>query len=77
MNNPNDYVGFRIANDYITDRLEYEESRRLIKQSKSKTKRPSKFYCAICRTLVSVGHMFVAFGRRLERFDMGLRESNA
>lgn len=75
MNIPNEYVGFTIAENYITDRLEYEKSRRLIKQIKPK--RPSKFYCAICHTLVSLGHMFVAFGRRLERFDMVLRESKA
>ena len=75
MNNPNEYVGMSIAKNYIADRLEYEESRRLIKQIKAKD--PSRFYCAICQTLVSTGHMFVAFGRRLERFDIVLRESKA
>ena len=72
MNNPDEYVGMIVAKNYIADRLEYEESRRLIKQIKSK--RPTRFYCAICKTLVSTGHMFVAFGRRLERFDIILRE---
>jgi len=73
MNNPNEYVGMSIAKDYIAKRLEYEESRRLINQIKPK--RPTRFYCAICQTLVAMGHMFVSFGRRLERFDIGLRES--
>jgi len=75
MNNLNQYVGMSVAKNYIADRLEYEESRRLIKQIKPK--RPTRFYCAICKTLVSTGHMFVAFGRRLERFDIVLRESKA
>lgn len=73
MNNPNEYVGMTVAKNYIAERLEYEESRRLIKRIKPK--RPTRFYCAICKTLVSIGHMFVTLGRRLERFDMGLRES--
>lgn len=74
MNNPNEYIGFQIANDYMADRLAYEENRRQIKQIKHK--RPTKFYCAICHTLVYLGHMLVAFGRRLERYDLRLRESN-
>ena len=73
MNNPNEYVGMSVAKNYIADRLEYEESRRLIKRIKPM--RPTRFYCAICQTLVAIGHMFVAFGRRLERFDIVLRES--
>lgn len=74
MNNLDEHVGLSIAKSYIADRLEYVETRRLLKQIKPK-RRPRKFHCAICHTLVSIGHMLVAFGRRLERFDMVLRES--
>jgi hypothetical protein len=75
MNNPNEYVGLRIAKDYMDDRQQYEESRRMIKQKM--VKRPSRFYCAICRSLVSIGHVLVAFGHRLEEFDLVLRQSKA
>ena len=73
MNTPNDYVRLKIAKNYIADRMEYEESRRKIEQAIPK--RPGRFYCAICRTLVYTGRAFVAFGRRLERFDLVLRKS--
>ena len=69
----NEYVGLSLAKNYMKDRLDYEESRRMLRQIKQK--RPSKFYCGICHTLVSLGHVLVAFGRRLERFDLVLRES--
>jgi hypothetical protein len=73
MNTPNDYVRLNIAKSYIADRLQYEETRRKIKQTR--IKRPSRFYCGICRTLVYFGHVLVAFGRRLERYDLVLRDS--
>lgn len=72
MNTPNDYVRLNIAKSYIADRLQYEETRRKIQQTRKK--RPTKFYCGICRTLVYFGHLLVAFGRRLERYDLVLRE---
>lgn len=73
MNTPNDYVRLNIAKSYIADRLQYEETRRKIKQTR--IKRPSRFYCGVCRTLVYFGHVLVAFGRRLERYDLVLRDS--
>jgi hypothetical protein len=73
MNTPEDYVRLSIAKDYMAERLAYEDTRRKIKQTK--VKRPTKFYCAICHGLVNVGHLLVAFGRRLERFDLVLRQS--
>jgi hypothetical protein len=73
MNTPNDYVRLSIAKDYMADRLEYEDIRR--KLNSTKLKRPSRFYCAICHALVNIGHVLVAFGRRLERFDLVLRRS--
>lgn len=73
MYHPNECVGLHLANDYIKDRHQYEESRRLLKQIKRM--RPSRFYCIICRSLVSLGHVLVAFGRRLERYDLVLRQS--
>lgn len=73
MNTPDDYVRMSIAKNYIADRLEYEELRRIM--TKQKSKKPSRFYCAICHALVNIGHLLVAFGRRLERFDLVLRNS--
>jgi hypothetical protein len=73
MENPNEYVGLQLANNYIHDRHQFEESRQLLKQIK-KTK-PSRFYCAICRSLVTLGHMLVVMGTRLERYDLLLRQS--
>lgn len=73
MENPNEYVGLHLANDYIKDRHQFDESRRLLKQMK-RTK-PGRFYCAICRTLASFGHLSVAFGGRLERYCLVLRQS--
>lgn len=75
MNNPNEYIGLRLAKDYMGDRQQIEESRRLIKQTRKI--RPSRFYCAICRSLVSIGHVLVTFGQRLEKFDLVLRKSKA
>ena len=73
MNTPNDYVRLNIAKSYIADRLQYEETRQKLKQTR--IKKPSRFYCGICRTLVYIGHKLVAFGRRLERYDLVLRDS--
>jgi hypothetical protein len=73
MNTPEDYVRMTVAKNYIADRLEYEETRQRLKQTKPS--RPSRFYCGICRTLVYFGHVLVAFGRRLEGFDLVLRNS--
>ena len=73
MNTPDDYLRMSIAKNYIADRLDYEESRRKIKQMR--IKRPTRFYCAVCRTLVKIGHVLVASGRRLEGFDLVLRNS--
>ncbi len=73
MKNMNEYVGLSVAKNYMAERLEYEQSRRMLKRIHRKN--PSKFYCAICHTLVSLGHIFVTFGRRLERFDLALGES--
>ena len=73
MNTPNDYVRLNIAKSYIADRLQYEETRRKIKQTR--IKKPSRFYCGVCRTLVYFGHVLVAFGRRLDRYDLVLRDS--
>lgn len=73
MNNPNEHVGFRLAKDYMDDRLQYEKSRNMLKQIQKK--RPSRFYCAICRSLVEIGHVLVVIGRRLERFDLGLKQT--
>ena len=75
MNNPNEYLGLRLAKDYIDDRQQFEESRRLLKQTRKTP--PSRFYCAICRSLVSIGHVLVAFGHRLEKFDLIIRQSKA
>ena len=75
MNNPNEYVGLRLAKDYMDNRQQYEESRRLLKQTR--VKHPNRFYCAICRSLVSIGHVLVAFGHRLEKFDLVLRQPKA
>jgi hypothetical protein len=74
MNTPEDYVRMSIAKKYIANRLDQHETRRKIKQTKVK-RRPSIFYCAICRALVNIGHVLVASGRRLERFDFVLRNS--
>ena len=73
MNTPNDFVKMSIARNYIENRLEYEDTRQKIKQAK--TSKPSRFYCGVCHALVHMGHVFVAFGRRLERFDLVLRDS--
>jgi hypothetical protein len=75
MEIPNEYVGLNLANDYIRDCLKHEETRRLLKRIDKN--QPGRFYCAICRTLVSIGHLFVGFGRRLERFELVLRQSRA
>jgi hypothetical protein len=75
MNYPNEYVRLRLGKDYMEDRQHFEESRRMIKQSR-KTHH-NRFYCAICRSLVSIGHFFVAFGNRLEKFELVLRQSKA
>lgn len=75
MNNPNEHVAFSIANNYMTDRMEYEKSRQMLKSIEKK--KPSRFTCAICHTLVNLGHLLVAFGRRLERFELVLREGQA
>jgi hypothetical protein len=74
MNTPEDYVRLNIAKNYIANRLDQEETRRKIQQMKVK-RRPSIFYFAICRALVKLGHVLVASGRRLERFDFVLRNS--
>ena len=72
MNNPNEYVGFSLAQDYIDDRLQYENNRKLLKLTRRK--RPSRVYCTICRSLVEIGHVMVLVGRRLERIDLGLKQ---
>jgi hypothetical protein len=73
MNNPNDYVGLSLAKSYMAERLEYERTRRLLKQNIPK--KPGRVYCATCQALVSIGRLLVAFGRRLERFDLVLQDS--
>ena len=73
MNNPNEHVGFRLAKDYMDDRHQFEKSRNMLKQMQEK--RPSRFYCAICRSLVEIGHVLVVIGHRLERFDLGLKQT--
>lgn len=73
MNNPNEYIGLRRAKDYMDDRHQYEKSRILLKQIRKN--RPSRFYCAICRSLVGIGHVLVLLGRRLERFDLSLKQA--
>ncbi len=73
MNTPEDYVRLKIAKDYVAERLAYEDTRRKIEQTR--VKRPTKFQCAICLAFVNVGHLLVAFGHRLERFDLVLRQS--
>lgn len=73
MDNPNEYVKLQLAKNYMKDRHDFEESRRLLRQIK-KTK-PSRFYRVICRSLVSIGRVFVAFGQRLESYDLVLRQS--
>lgn len=75
MKNLNETVGLRVAQDYTRERLEYEYSRQMIKQINKNI--PSKFYCAVCFSLVSLGHLLVAFGHRLERFDLLMRGSEA
>ncbi len=72
MNNPNEYVGFSLAQDYIDDRLQYENNRKLLKLTR--IKRPSRVYCTICRSLVEIGHVMVLVGRRLERIDLRLKQ---
>ncbi|MGW8143214.1 MAG: hypothetical protein ACWGN2_02395 [Anaerolineales bacterium] len=72
MNNPNEYVGFSLAQDYIDDRLQYENNRNLLKQTRRK--RPGRVYCTICHSLVEIGHVLIVVGRRLERFDRGLKQ---
>jgi len=73
MNTPNDLVRMRIAKDYMADRLAYENNRQALNLL-TRTK-PGRFHCALCHALVHIGHLFVAFGRRLERFDLVLRQS--
>jgi hypothetical protein len=75
MKNLNETVGLSVAKDYMKDRLEYEQSWQMIKQVNKE--KPNKFYCAVCFSLVSLGHLLVAFGCRLERFDLVMRESKA
>jgi hypothetical protein len=72
MNNPNEYVGFSLAQNYIDDRLQYENNRKLLKQTRKK--HPSRVYCTICRSLVEIGHVMVMVGRRLEKLDLGLKQ---
>lgn len=74
MENPNGNVGLHLANEYKKNRHQYEESRRLTK--KMWRVNPSRFYCAFYRSLVSLGHLLVTFGNRLERYDLLLRQSN-
>ena len=73
MEIPNEYVGLNLANEYIRDCLKHEETRRLLKQNDKN--QPGRFYSALCRMLVSIGHLLVAFGHRLERFELILRQS--
>jgi len=75
MKNLNETVGLSVAKNYMRERLEYEQTRQMIKQIN--IEKPNKIYCAVCYSLVSLGHLLVAFGRRLERFDLVMRESKA
>lgn len=73
MNNPNEYIGLHLADQYMRDRLHYEKTRRLLMLNRER--QPGRLYCLICRTLASIGHLLVAFGRRLERLDLTLSQS--
>ena len=73
MNNPNEYIGLHLADEYMKDRLHHENSRRLLKLIKRQE--PSRFYHAKCRTLASFGHLLVAFGKRLEKYELVPRQS--
>lgn len=73
MNNPNEYIGLHLADQYMRDRLHHEKIRRMLMQNRER--QPGRIYCLVCRTLVSIGHLLVAFGRRLERLDLTLSQS--
>lgn len=73
MNNPNEYIGLHLADEYMKDRLHHENSRRLLKLIKRQE--PSRFYWVISRTLASFGHLLVAFGKRLEKYELVPRHS--
>lgn len=73
MNNPNEYLALNIAKDYMTDRLQYEQTRQLLKQTNWRN--PGRFYCMVCMALISFGHLLVSFGRRLERYEIVLQQS--
>ena len=73
MNYPNEYIGLHLADQYMKDRLHHEKSRRLLMSMRDQG--PGRIYCLICRTLATIGHMLVAFGRRLERLELTLSES--
>ena len=73
MNNPNEYIGLHLADEYMKDRLHHENSRRLLKLIRRHE--PSRFYHAKCRTLASFGHLLVTFGRRLEKYELVPRQS--
>ena len=74
MENPNDYVSLQVAKSYMADREKFEKSRLMLKNLDRK--KPGRVYCAVCVSLVTIGRMFVAFGRRLERYDIGLQQAN-
>jgi hypothetical protein len=67
---PNEYFRRELAKNYIRDRNQFEESWQLLKQMKKS--KPSRFYRAVFSSIVSIGRLLIAIGRRLEKFDLVL-----
>ena len=65
---PNDYLMRYLAEERMRDGLRQAETRRLLRQAGNDRRgRPSR---PVCRLLAGLGHLLVALGRRLERYEM-------
>lgn len=73
MNIPNEYVGLNIVENYINDCQNQADSIWLLNQAR--IKRPGRIHFTICKSLVLNGNLSMAMGRRLESFDLALRQS--
>lgn len=73
MQNPNEYIALNIANDYMNECLQYEQTRQMLVHGNRNN--PGRIYCMVCWALISFGHLLVAFGRRLESYEIVLQRS--
>jgi hypothetical protein len=74
MQIPNEYVALNIAKGYIDDRLQYENTRQILK-IKNKNN-PGRIYCMVCMALITFGRLLVSFGRHLESYEIVLQRSD-